>query len=81
MNTEFKKQIELYLNDPMFHQLVDMMVNWIRQSEVTVLDLRLACNFAINKFYMENSAETIIATRQEYERRMMTKEMEELNNG
>ena len=45
---------EKYLNDPVFHTLVDTIYNWIRENHTTPTELREAVMFASTKYAMEN---------------------------
>lgn len=52
---------ERYLNDPIFHNLVDMMYNLIRDNEASITELRQAVVFAATKYAMENPAAIFMA--------------------
>jgi len=50
----FEEQKERYLNDPKFHKIVSVLYDILQNGHISIYELQGACNFAINKFVMEN---------------------------
>ena len=45
-----EKQRRAYENDPVFHQTVEMLYHLLQGGQISVPELRAACNLAMNKF-------------------------------
>lgn len=49
----FEEQRKAYQEDPVFHQLVNVLLNGLEQGQFTVGELRDAATFALSKFQAE----------------------------
>ena len=56
---------EAYLNDPQFHQLVNMMYQMMKDNQASVIELVAAAKFAATKYAMKNPQAIMIPIERE----------------